>query len=487
MYTRTFLNYLAIGAIALSGCSDDPVSGENNDNIRTSPDAGSPNNQNTSDAGETSSDMDQLGEDSGGPVDDAGEDGEDMGADTSVEPDMGDDTPDMTTEPPCSNIATGQTFDLDPDDVYGEYFADAAFDGEGVWVIYTRPANSQTSLRSTYAVRVECDGTVGQPIRLSQDNGRDNIHATIAAGGATTYAVWVSDEGGSKKYIMYQALKSDGTASLPTPADVTPMGETEVISDLVWEIDVAALPGESAVVVGASGPFGEQQVVAQRFLADGSLDGNAFFPYSDKDVEQTQPTVTADDAGTMYVAWTRTNPMDSSQTAVLASVPQNATEAIQSPPPVAGPFTGDNPLSQYADEAGPNGEYFLSFMDTSSTAWNIVVRDGSDFSTAKSESFGTPQRNNFRPDVAGGPEGGVVAWYRYSSSPVQSTVMVNWFEVNASGDYTAAAAMPITTNAPGRPQYGPRIVHVAGRTYFLTWSEGTSGDAAEAKGRFIQF
>ena len=97
----------------------------------------------------------------------------------------------------------------------------------------------------------------------------------------------------------------------------------------------------------------------------------------------------------------------------------------------AKPLTTPNPLARVAKHPSGDGAIYSVFQVTNSMRSDLLVRDASDLSTAESATFGTAQQNNFRPSIAGGDNGGAIAWYRYTESPLRNSISVQSFNAKS--------------------------------------------------------
>ncbi len=391
----------------------------------------------------------------------------------------------------CPNgINTDVTIDIDPGEYAGQFYARAAWDGQGAWVIYNRPDSAGAdNPEQIFATHVGCDGAILHgPLRLSAANGARNYMPVVASRGGITHVAWVEQAAGANPgTVLLAILASDGTVTTAAPIDITPSDANGPVSDLAWEPDIAIWADGSGVLATSTGTFGSLDVALQRYGADGTRTGDAFFPYVEAGVDQKRPTVAAAPDGTVYVGWTRFKAEDGTpeeaERAVFTSIPAGANMAFPAAPLPAKPLTSPNPIARYAKEPGANGAFFLAFQVTTANRQDILVRNGADFQTADSAAFGSAGWANFRPSIASGKAGGVLAWYRYNESPLRNTVMVHPFAYN--GAITPGSELAIETASPGIPPYGPDVTWAGGSVYFVVWGEGARAPDARVKGRWV--
>ncbi|MEC9440428.1 MAG: hypothetical protein VYE40_04900 [Myxococcota bacterium] len=431
--------------------------------------------------------QDMSGDDMSTPGDMA-QGGEDMGP-----------TEDMT--PPVqtclSKLTLASTFDVDGGGVAGQYYSRAAFDGEAVWVVYNKREAAGAGDGDIWAARYACDGSaMVAPFQVNTGGGMANdYHPNLAIRGEDLYVLWSREEDGANFPVM-RAMRTDGTGMMAQEAIITPEIAGEPLSNLIWETDVTALPGGEAAFTAsfASEKAGTFQIVVQRFDRTGALVGDALEAFEEKGVEQTRPSITSLEDGTLYVSWTRYKAADamagSSEEPPRVVYTRFAPGATE--PDVAGPFpaqpgaTGDNQLSRYSKERTIDDKVYLAFQLDSTGENDVLVKDGT---FGAPLAFGTIQGSaiDLRPSVAGRVEGGggAIAWFRADPSPIGNSVHVASFQLNGNS-FSIGQEIDIPTSNFARPPYGPAIAHVSGDIYFITWSEGSSTGNTMIKGRFVK-
>ena len=392
----------------------------------------------------------------------------------------------------CSAGATDAIITVDAQGRSGQFYSSAAFDGNATWVVYNRPESETVDDEAMFVARIACDGTFDvEPLQISESSSdRRNYHPAIVAHDGRVHVVWVSQPNDANpKAIKYMWFRADGTPGLIEPADVTPTGQFDPVSETIWELDIAAYSTGATVVASAGGA--EWQAVAQRFGFDGLRVGPAFYPFPNKGVNQTRPTITARPDGELFIAWTRYVPADTvmgtpedPDRTVMVSIPAGATEAEQTAPFPAAPLSGKNTISRFAKDPGPDGELFLAFQVQTDTTATIAVRDGSRFDTVTNTTVGTQGYINFRPSVAASADGGAVAWFRYRASPINNEVVIQGF-TSENGGFANLPAVDVPVEAKAIPPNGPGLAQVSGSTYAVTWSDGETAPQARVKLRFV--
>ena len=413
--------------------------------------------------------------------------------------DMSSPTPDMQIElpPTCADIAiTGTTWDLAPAGLDGQLYSRSTFDGEAIWVTWAERESADIGAADIWVTRIGCDGQTLVPATKISDSpsGVQDVHPNIASRDGDVYVVWTQDTSDTDTSYM-RAFKRDGTFYTTVPVDVTPQFAGQAISGLVWETDVAALPNSEAALVASfySTKAESFQIVVQRFDVAGNLSGLPIEAFENKGVDQTRPSVTALEDGTLYISWTRYKAADP-----MAGTPEQPHSVVytkiapgDSEPDQTGPFPaqigamGDNQLSRYSKERTIDDKVYLAFQLDSTGVNDVLVKDG---------TFGAPLRYgtagnaglDFRPSVAARPEGGggVLAWYRGAPSPTRNEIILQRFDTSTGG-FMLGPEVTVPTTDFARAPYGPSISHVAGSAYVITWSEGATTGGARLKARIV--
>jgi hypothetical protein len=500
---------LAMGA----GCSDDAVGtnngGQNNprngvpdtsldglsstDGGDTTPDAADTTAApDTGDSGATDATDSSAATDTVDDVTDAA----DMSdtTDTANTADTADTAPDASPVPKgCTATATvGVTYPLDTNGPDGQLYARAAFDGDGVWLSYTRRESAGAGDEDVYAVRILCDGTIGVgPVKVNTTGaGVRDYDPSVDVRDEKVYVAWITEDPSTgNKSISYRTYNVDGTPIMSAPADVTPQNaDGSAISELIWETDVAGLPDGGAIVVASysseESDYGFQ-VIVQQVDENGNRVGAPVNPYSNKMADQTTPMVAADTLTKVWVSWTRSEGFSGPHDVVYRSIdmtnPQQAT-----PTKVASnQTTNPSAPAPFGEPLADSGEVFVAHTSAAYGARlaSLGTATASDIQASPSGGF------HLRPSIATGPGGGMLAWYEANSTPIANKVIVQPFSYNASTGVSAGSTLTIPLSNPNdaaRPPYGPSIVHTGGGIYFVSWNEGPSAGEARLMGRFIQ-
>ena len=259
----------AVAALALGACSaeapvDDADPTSPDMMIRIQPDFGpSPNS-----------------DDGGGSGGDDGDSGGGGSSDMAL--DAGGDQGDAATPPslmPCDQVAIADTtFAIDTTGPGGELSPRLAFDGQALWVTYTRPVDdTEGALQRVFLARLGCDGQLlwgPQPIG-DLDDGPDHF-ADVTASGDRVHVVWAHNSRQDGAWTIRSRTldrSADGSFALleDTSKDVTPRDlEGDAVSPTVWELDATSMAeGRAAFVASYLSPQGSR-VVLQRLSDDGA-------------------------------------------------------------------------------------------------------------------------------------------------------------------------------------------------------------------------
>lgn len=408
--------------------------------------------------------------------------------------------PDMRPEvdpTPCTEIADFEsTLLLDRDGESGQLYGEAAFDGLGVWVAYNRPRSADGSGGSNEGIfvsRLTCDGSIDfGPWELSDpEEDARNYYPTIQAYEDRIMVAWVSDPtDGSAKRVLYAGFDRNGNRLNSTNSDITPtVGDLDPVSETIWELDLAAYDGGAVVVASALGV--DERIVAQRFTFEGDRDGDAFFPYENKGIRQSLPSVSADADGTLYIAWRRFVPADSEtgdpevpNRAVMITIAAGANGPGDETPIPARTLASENETLRFGQSPSSDGEHWLAFQSFESDRSDIRVRDASE-TTNQSAVLGTMGWVNFRPSVAAGDTMNAVAYARYQQSPIRTDVVVQSFAQNGAS-FDIGEPMVLVNDETGKSPYGPRVLHVGQDAFFVVWSQGDTAAEARLRGRFLR-
>ncbi len=469
------LSALVLVMLIGAGCSDESPSN---------------NNAGTADASDTGGDVSDTSD----------EDVEDTGPDDTSGDDAGDGTTadaadattsDTITQPDgCKDVgALETTIALDENGPVGQYYARAAFDGEGVWVVYTRKEVDSDD-EDIFAGRILCDGTIDvEPTKINTtgDGVRDYAPSVDVRAGIVHF-VWTTDLE-SDLGVGYRSFTVDGSPSLNESVDVTPQTDAgEPISQLIWEVDIAGLPDGGAVIVASYGDGENFRVFAQQIDQTGSRAGSHIDVHTmSPQPDQYTPMVAVRSEQRVWISWNSSMGENLTNSTVYRTL--DLTDPQPAEPSSLDPHEGFVSQGVPAPFAEPLPEEGVAFLAYTTAEYRVKLAaigdaDASDVFTGTNAS--TP---NLRPGLAAGLNGGVVAWYSGDPSPVQNQVKIQPFGHNPTDGSVLGTPSTIPTASAqdyARAPYGPSVVHVGNGAYFVVWNEGPATNEAKVVGRFIQ-
>ncbi len=408
---------------------------------------------------------------SGGACDESsGDTNVDSGLDAGLDagPDVAplDAGPDGSTSDACADLLiTNTIFELDPDGPDTQIHVNAAFDGQGVWIVWNRPDGN--NYFDVWAQRLGCDGeALVEPFRVNTTD-HNEIDPSVAVGDDNVYLVWQADNntGMNNMDILVRTYTVDGVAIMAADAILeTTYDSTPVVGNAMAPA-VTALPGGQFAVSGVRGldVAPAWQAFAQRLNADGSLVQEALYPIIEPAATHMYPAIEAEPDGTLHLAYTRAE-------GVYERIYHTAFAADATGP------DPDPPVEGFAGAEGngaalassPNGDVvYLAFGDGNNIALTTT-------------------------DVTGGPTPVYIGGSGTAHSPVLATregggALV--YFTNVSGLSNELHAVPFSYDGTTLtfstmvllipdtvPPYQPTITHITDDIYFVAWSGGPNPD-----------
>ncbi len=231
------------------------------------------------------------------PAADAGADAADAPTDTAAE---------AAALARCVAALAPAAFDVAPAAEGTQIHADAAFDGEAVWVVWASFAEDGGG--DIFGTRVGCDGEVlVAPLRLNVAFDANDLDPTVAASAGRVLIAWHSDNGASPENldIYLRLFERDGTPVWDSERlyEGVVVGATNTRN--AWMPDLAPLPGGGFALAGAWGTEGAPafQAFVQALAHDGAALGEAVNVALDAESGQTEPEVAASTDGMLAVTW----------------------------------------------------------------------------------------------------------------------------------------------------------------------------------------
>lgn len=390
--------------------------------------------------------------------------------------------------PNCADDVTeGFALTVDAQGPSGQFYVTAGFDGNSVWLAYNRPESEAVSDEGIYVVRLACDGTVLMPPTLISPpsaNAR-NYSPTLVASRDFIYAVWVHHpNGGNAKKLLLKTFRPDGSAFVDEAVDITPSLGGMAISETIWQPDVAATPDGLVLVAEVLGS--ETQVVVERVTPDG-LVTETFLAYGEKGVDQKGPSVGTDEDGIVWVSWIRSRPADPEnnlpeQPATPVYVSFEASQTPREGAPVMFPAADELTSLTAMNASGAVDGMYLGYTLTAQRS-SVLVRKLSGQNLVV--DVGSAGHANFRPSLVHAPGGGAVAWYRYTTSPLKNSVVLQPFE-DLGTRLQAGPEVVVLPEYEAIQPYGPALTYLGDDFYFVAYSQGASAPEARVVGKFVR-
>lgn len=371
----------------------------------------------------------------------------------------------------------------------------AVFDGQAVWVVYMAPQSEAERRETVWAARVHCDGsTAVAPLRLSTSGERRALMPSVDVREGRLVVVWASENPGDNAHALHmRAFSREGVLEGELEGVLPVQSDAAGLERMIWEPDVALLPGGGFVVVGSGAADEAFRAVVQYYDASGAPQGSAYVMPDGPGVQHIRPSIAADALGNVFVSFVREENFDEGH------VVHTRFGAGQTVPELVAPFAAHptarpNTTGMLSKRGTPRGEgprqdhiHWLAFHVATPGRYDIALKEGSSaLPVASLLRFGAAGQAHYRPAVAAGAHGGALAWYRFPSSPLKNFVMLQGFSRAADGTLSQGEALTLNQEATAVTPHGPAIDGLGGNTFVVVWSEGTSSAQARIVGRFVQ-
>ncbi len=371
----------------------------------------------------------------------------------------------------CADIVrAGPSFELDPLGPATEVQASAAFDGERIRLAFSRPDPMDTF--DIWMTTVECDGTPGDPIRVSTTDANETDAEILVAASGSSFLVWSRDDGTGgtdNMHVFYRLLPDmDADAEIRTTLD------GEIVPDNHIS-DTAVVDGDGFLVAGIRGLASTNRFhgFVQRLGADGSLDGEAWASSLNPELGYGTHALANAPLGA-YVAFEREEEFVTRVWLGRVGDDPTATAAFPNLPIASAP-------SLTADLVDPSRVYLAvagEVVAGSSDVWLTVASDAS--AEPPRLQLGAAGRFDGAPRLVAHPDGGGAVFYVQLVGTTYHLLAQRF-----AFDGTAFAATPAVEIASGFAPYPVAAVHVSGDIFFAAWSEGASPDY-RLVGRFVE-
>ncbi len=393
--------------------------------------------------------------------------GLDAGPDGSL-PDAGSDAgPDGGLGDACADLlVTGTIFELDPDGPDTQIHVNAAFDGDGVWVVWNRPDGN--NYFDVWAQRLGCDGLPKvAPFRVNTTD-HNEIDPAVAVADGNVYMVWQADNntGVNNMDILLRTYGVDGTPIMAADAIVETTYDGTPVTGNVMSPGVTALPGGTFAVSGVRGldVAPAWQVFAQRLNADGSLVQEALSPIIEPAATHLYPALAARPDGTLHLAYTRAEGTDEHiyHTAFAA----DATTPDPDPPveAIAGAEGTGAALA-----SSPGGDVvYLAFGDGSDIVLTTTDAAGGPSPVITNDGVGLAHS----PVIATREGGGAMVYYS-NVGGLNNELYATAFAYDGTSITLSDGVLILPQTVP---PYQASITHITGDVYFIAWSGGANPD-----------
>ena len=361
-------------------------------------------------------------------------------------------------------VTLNETFPVDPAGPFGQLYVHASFDGDGVWLAYSRPTPDADF--DVWLARVDCAGQVTDRQQVTDDVPPNEIDPSIAVGPESVLVVWTADAPDDQpsnlsiRQRLYdrqaRPLGPSRRLDLTTPNGATFVGNA-------WRTHAIAHE-DGFWVTGTRGAEGAGafQVFVQHLDRAGAPDGPTIDVAPAPDTTQWDPVVELSDQGDLWVAW-----IDGFGTGLARLARRPAGAATFEPAVELAPGTAGAPT------IAADGAVYAAAYREAAPGIDIVLRAVDGGATVV---LGAANQRDLLPTLAPG----AIAWQRQQAG-VQYSL---WAQRLAPGPAPAGAAVQIPTGDPAGPA-NPGLVRVGERAWLVLWSEGPRSPNFKLFGRFV--
>src|SRR5690554_1999827 len=426
-----------------------------------------------------------------------------VGTDATDDPieDALDDISDTSDTPGCQGLGLDQTFAVAPGSSNPQYQVRAAFDGTGIWVVYTEAADEESAndnyAHHIFATRISCSGEQrATPIQLNlAPIYLKNPAPTVEIKDGTVYFAWStkSSQGGQATDIMMRTYNVDGEAMMLAPQKVV-FNIDQRIGE--WrDVSIVALSATRAVIAATGGNTSGSQIFMQVITQQGESISPAVLANSALDNLQKLPVAAIAASGDIWVGWQQlvvdgatNNPWFTHYRSFASDTLSPLTDVTR-----VGKQTTSSPMLARSDFSAQNAASEQTyFVLTSRYETGPVVYLGNATHAIGLSMISAGTGMNESPSVAAAEDGGVVAWHfsTEEGGSFQAEIYTQTFSDNRDMIELNAPRSIATFSSLNRNQRllgGPSIVHVGGDNYFVVWHENPDSMVSTLRGRFIEF
>ncbi|MEM7604570.1 MAG: hypothetical protein AAF411_04370 [Myxococcota bacterium] len=337
-----------------------------------------------------------------------------------------------------------------------------AWDGEKLWLTYTT-LEPDTSLFDVRIRSIDCDGSLGDEVRVNDVDGESELDSTIAVSGERLIVGYQSDDRSGESDAIrpfVRVFDLDGTPMNDAVA-IAREREGEAITATNWMVQVRARE-DGFMAAGTRGvdALNAFQMYAQPLDMDGvpTMDASDLAP---TETSQTNPVIGLGE-GPWY-AWTEL--LDAGESVFAARLGEAPIELE----------TG----TLFADQPSLAGS-LIAFHAGGGSRTDIYVRN---LETDVQTTVGRLSQTDGAASIAGTPASFLVAWLRNVEGLQHELQYTLGSEVD--GEFVMATPVVIPTEAPVFP-YTPAVVALPNGAFFVAWSETEMSPNLRVHGRFIR-
>lgn len=375
----------------------------------------------------------------------------------------------------CVSALGPAAFDVAPATDGAQIHADAAFDGEAVWVVWASFAEDGGG--DIFGTRIGCDGTVlVPPLAMNVAFDANDLDPSVAASAGRVLVAWHSDNGASPENldIYLRLFERDGTPVWDAERLFEGVVDGAVNTRNAWMPDLAPFPHGGFGLAGAWGTEGAPafQVFVQALSSEGEALGDAVNVDLDAEASQIEPELAASPAGELAVLWADA-PFEGRER-VLARRFALTEAGVGAPAAAAREVLEGAGGARGAVAFATDGDVRYAVTQPSGAGSEVVVVDGDGAALARWQGPAGFVAPALAPSGADGV-GVAVAWMRVLSG-TRATLLASFPGL--------AEAIEVASDPPVGP-YETVLTAVGPDVVFLAWVEGTSPEF-RLRGRFLR-
>lgn len=380
---------------------------------------------------------------------------------------------------PSAELAAG-TLEVDPNGPLTQIHPAAAWDGEGIWVAWTRPEPAGANF-DIAAARLGVDGTtLVAPFQVDGGDGQNDGSPRVAVSGERVVVAWNADDmtGVDNLEVRVRGFARDGSDLDPAPIRIVPRVEGAPQEGNGWMPALAGVPEGGFALAGAWAVdgVGTFQALLQELDAAGSPTGAARVPDLDGLESHYTPSVATGPGGARILAW-------ESWTAEGGTVIDVASLAGDGGTILASFEDQDDAgAPSLAWEEGEGHHPYLAWYAVDGGEYDIRLVAGDPVAQPASATLGAAGVIDHTPRVAAGGGGALVAWLRLLSG-LRNELVIQ--EVRLVGDSLVLGEEQVLETGTDVAPYVPGLTWLCEDAWFVAWVEGENPDYV-VKGRVVR-